>query len=191
MVSQGIIINPRGCNASGKTTVTRQYIKHFQEAHLEQINGAWVTKCSDEVFVLGRYDKKNGGCDGYSGREQVISTIRTIIDAYGPSVIVYEGMLYSTSAKLAQDIERMFSPLGYHYQGIYLYRKFSSIIQLLEARNGGADYNIASINNTYRANENAYRAVKKAGLNIARVNADNFTLEEMGEIIPSFIPLPD
>ena len=190
MVSEGIIINPRGCNASGKTTVTREYIKSFPEAHLEQINGAWVTKCSDEVYVLGRYDKKNGGCDGYSGRDQVTGTIRTIIDTYGPSVIVYEGMLYSTSAKLAQDIEKMFGPLGYHYQGIYLYRKFSSIIRLLEERNGGADYNIASINNTYRANENAYKAVKKAGLNIAKLDADKFTLKEMGAIIPSFLPLP-
>ena len=188
---KGIIINPRGCNASGKTTATREYIKKFPEAHLEQINGAWVTKCSDKVYVLGRYDKKNGGCDGYSGRDQVIQTIDAIIDGYNPSVIVYEGMLYSTSAKLAKDIDRMFRPKGYEYQGIYLYRKFSSIIRLLEARNGGADYNIASIYNTYRANENAFKAIEKAGLCIAKVDADWYPLEQMGEIIPQFIPLPD
>lgn len=190
MVSQGIIINPRGCNASGKTTVTRGYIEHFPKAHLEQINGAWVTKCSDEVFVLGRYDKKNGGCDGYSGREQVIETISAIIDLCSPSVIVYEGMLYSTFSKIAIDIDKRFRPFGYRYQGIYLYRKFSSIIRLLETRNGGEEYNIANISSHYRSNENAYKTLRGAGLNIAKINADEFTLEEMREIIPLFIPLP-
>lgn len=185
---KGVVINPRGCNASGKTTAVREFIKSFPEAHLINVGPSTVTQCTDRVFVLGRYDKKNGGCDGYSGRAQIEKTINALIALRNPLVIVYEGMLYSTSAKLAQDLDKALRPRGYYYQGIYLHRPLQSILTLLEARNGGAGYNVAGIYDTYRANGNAYKALKASKTRIVKVEADTIALEEMGNLIWAEIP---
>ena len=179
----GIILNIRGCNASGKTTAVREYIKTFKDSQIININGHVFTRCSDTIFALGRYDKKNGGCDGYKGGNYVIEAISTIIEKERPKLIIYEGMLYSKTFKFAYSVDLLFKERGYRYKGVYLYRPFPDIIKLLEARNNGANYDISHILNTHKANETSYKKLKDAGIDITKVDAGKIPLEEMKNII--------
>ena len=184
----GIVINPRGSNASGKTTAVREFIKNFPNAHLINVEKSVVTQCSDKVFALGRYDKKNGGCDAYSGRKQIEETIDALISDYEPLVIVYEGMIYSTSARLALDLDAALKPRGYYYHGLYLHRPFADVLNLLEQRNGGADYNVGSVYDTYRAAWNAYEKLRLSGAIVEKVEVGKMSAESMGELIWRAIP---
>ncbi len=182
-MSGGTILNVRGCNASGKTTSVREFIKLHPEAAVETIDGNTYTRCTEAIYALGRYDRKNGGCDSFDGREHVIQAIKSCIMKRQPQVIIYEGMLYSKTFKMARDIDSIFRVYGYRYKGIYLHRSFASVIKLLEERNNGADYNIANIHGTFRANESTYRKILKAGLDIAKIEVEHVPLSEMGRII--------
>jgi hypothetical protein len=185
---RGVVINPRGSNASGKTTAAREFIKDFPEAHMINVGTSIVTQCSDKVFVLGRYDKKNGGCDTYSGRKQVEETIGALIEIYKPLVIVYEGMIYSTSMRMALDLEATLKPKGYAYHGIYLHRPFTDVLDLLEHRNEGADYSIGSVYNTYKAAWNAYEKLSLNKISIEKVEVEKISAADMGKLIWRAIP---
>lgn len=177
------IINIRGCNASGKTTTVREFIKQFPNAQIGQVAGSYVTRCTPKIFVLGRYDKKNGGCDGYSGTAEVISAIDALIKTFHPEVIIYEGMLYSKTAKFAQDVANRFISAGYSWTGILLHRELKSIFSLLEARNGGARYDVRTIINTYNGCESSYKTLAARGMDIKRIDVDGLPFEQMKEIL--------
>lgn len=180
----GIIINVRGSNASGKTTTVREFIKSYgDDTAIEQVAGNIVTRCGSDAYVLGRYDRKNGGCDGYSGREQVLAAIRAIIKEKRPRIIVYEGMIYSKTVKMARDISQMFIGQGYRYKGVYLRCSFAEVIRRLEARNEGKAYDILSVKKTYDACYSTYKSIKAEGLDITRIDTDAMSLDEMGGII--------
>ena len=184
----GVIINVRGSNASGKTTAVREFIKSYgDDTAIEQVAGNIVTRCGSDAYILGRYDKKNGGCDGYSGREQVLAAIKAVIKEKRPRVIVYEGMIYSKTVKMARDIAQMFAGQGYRYKGIYLRCRFAEVIRRLEARNEGKAYDILSVKKTYDACYSTYKSIKAEGIDITRIDTDTMGLDEMRRIIPDAI----
>ena len=181
------ILNVRGCNASGKTTTVREFINTFESPHVEMLGSSVITVCSQDVIVLGRYDKKNGGCDGYKGKDQVISTIEAAIRTKRPRVIIYEGMIYSKTCKMAVDVQEKITKYGYGLRIIYLHRSFESILDLLEKRNGGSDYNPLNIYRTYEAVQRAYEKLKAANFCIRKIEVENYGIDDMKAIIPKSI----
>lgn len=184
----GLIINVRGSNASGKTTVVREFIKSYgDDAEIEQINGNIVTRCGKDAYALGRYDKKNGGCDGYKGRDHVFAALDSVIIEKQPRIIIYEGLIYSKTVKMALDVAQTFARYGYRYKGIYLRCRFAEVIRRLEERNGGRKYNILSVKNTYDSCLSAYKSIKAKGLDIVRIDTDGYSFEDMKHILPDAI----
>lgn len=181
------IINIRGCNASGKSTTVRGFINSFADTEIETIGGNEYTRCGADAYVLGRYNQTSGGCDRYDGKDHVMRAIKTIIEQRHPHIIVYEGMIYSKTAKMAQEIEDAYRQYGYSYKGVYLWCRFSEIIRRLELRNGGRPYNIASVKRTYDACYNSYKNIKAKGLDIIRINMENMSIDDMAQIIPQLI----
>lgn len=180
-------MNVRGSNASGKTTAVRGFIDSFGDTAIETIGGNECTRCGSDAYVLGRYDKKNGGCDGYSGRDQVLRAIKAIIRQRHPSVIIYEGMIYSKTVKMARDVGEIFAIEGYRYKGIFLRCRFTEVIRRLEARNDGRPYDILSVKKTYDACYSTYKSIKAEGIDIVRIDTDGMGIDEMAQIIPDAI----
>lgn len=177
-------MNVRGSNASGKTTAVRGFIAGFEDTAIETIDGNMVTRCGSDAYVLGRYDRKNGGCDAYSGRDQVIQAIKTVIRQRHPRIIVYEGMIYSKTVKMARDVGEIFVREGYHYKGVYLRCRFAEVIRRLEARNDGRPYDILSVKKTYDACYSTFKSIQDSGMDIIRIDTDEIGIDEMAQIIP-------
>lgn len=181
------ILNVRGCNASGKTTTVREFINSFESPRIETLEGNTITVCSEDVVALGRYDRKNGGCDGYKGRDHVINAIESVIRVKRPRVVIYEGMIYSKTYKMAVDVRDKFARYGYPLRIIYLRRSYESILDLLEERNGGSDYNPLNIYRTYESVQKAYEKLKADGFDIRKINVEKYKLDDMKIIIPTAI----
>ena len=185
------IIQLRGCNAVGKTTTIKQFIDNFKDVEIHELKidkyKSKITSINNnEIIILGTYqtEKKCCGCDAdYENRDHIIRTLHFVMKKIKPQTIIYEGMIYGKTAKMAIDVSNLCKILNYKYVGIYLYRDFESCIELLEERNEGKKYNIYSVKQTYDCCYQAYTNLVKRKANIKKVDVNNIKKEDMGKIL--------
>lgn len=191
MIPSGLLLNIRGCNASGKSTVVREYIRRYPEAeNVTLADGSKVTRCSDDVWVLGRYDRADitaPGCDTYDGFAQIKRAIMELIKLCHPQLIIYEGIIYSTTAKGHIEIATIFQRYGYIWKAIYLDCKFTEIIRRLESRNKGGKYDIRLLYNKVTQIRGAYRNLTALGYDVTRIDTTALTIAQMAAIIPDVL----
>jgi thymidylate kinase len=109
IVPNRLIVNIRGANASGKTTLVRQFIAHSAAAGLEvRLQDSTVVRghllshpaLTLPIAVLGLYDaSKYSGCDKIKSADQIEEAVRSLAQSDGlvdPHVI-FEGFRVSKS----------------------------------------------------------------------------------------------
>ena len=186
------IIQVRGGNAAGKTTLIKKFIENYTnvneyEIEIEKNLKSKLTSINNnEIIILGRYTG-NGNCFGcdrdYNNRDHIIKTLCYIMKNIKPKTIIYEGLIYGKTVKMALDVFRLGKLLKYKYKAIYLYRDFEECVKLLEKRNDGANYNILAMKKTYDSCLSSYIGLKEKNINIKKVNVSNISIEEMGKIL--------
>jgi thymidylate kinase len=97
------IVNIRGCNGSGKTTVVRRFLDRLPTTKLGPNSSkpwgyrvdasAWGI--SAPVMIIGSYENTCGGTDGISTQEEIAE--RTTL-AHGYGHVLVEGLLMSKSS---------------------------------------------------------------------------------------------
>lgn len=183
------VLQIRGCNASGKTTCVNGFIKTknltLEDYFVDNKNVYITTNENHSIIVLGRYDKKIGGCDLFGGTAIVIKTILKVIKDFAPKLIIFEGMIYSKSVIFTQKLQKLLKSFGYKYQSVYLYRTFNNTKELLDKRSGGG-YSIENLLSTYKTCINVYKKIKQLGFNIKRIDVDSLTLEETEKLLLEF-----
>ena len=184
------VIQVRGCNASGKTTCVNGAIKHYGmvlEDYFTDGKNVMITASPDKrIIVLGRYDKKIGGCDLYGSTKEVVKTIVNVIKQFKPDTIIFEGMIYSKSMLFAENMRQICKNYGYKYKNIYLYRTWDSTIELLDKRSGGG-YSKTNLMATHKTCISVYQKMKKAIFDIKKVDVDNLSYEETQNILLGII----
>jgi len=95
-----MIIQIKGSNASGKTTIVKQLIELSDSVrYLRWNNGKIYATVMDDLqwVAVGFYDDKPmGGCDRLHTVDHVKRAIVDIMDDYPDYAIVFEGMMIST-----------------------------------------------------------------------------------------------
>lgn len=135
------VIQIRGSNGAGKTTIVRQFVQRNNlEIKKVNIKGKETFISTNEkgnIVVLGRYDKKTGGCDLYENTEHVLNTIMWAIVNLKPQLIVFEGMIYSLSFKFASKVSDFVKKYNYQYVALSLYTNPDVVLERIYKRNGG------------------------------------------------------
>lgn len=183
------VIQIRGNNASGKTTSVRQFVEN-NNLRLEEVDvkGIKTNICTGEnVVVLGRYDKKTGGCDRFRGREHVLSTIIWVIKNIKPDTIVFEGVIYSFTYTFASVVRAAVKRYGYGYKGICLYCPLDITFERLYNRNGGKPVNEEAIKLQARNLYVSYKRLLNSGVDMEMLDTSKIDLEEMHTIIEGAI----
>ena len=104
------IVQIKGANGSGKTTIVKQLIKYSANTRLLKISKTqtvFATALDDIGWVaLGKYpeDSKMGGCDNFKTIEEVKRGIRMAVNARPDAWIVFEGMMISTIKSTFYDL---------------------------------------------------------------------------------------
>lgn len=188
------IIQLIGTNSSGKSTTVRKYIGKFSDISVHTAENQFKTQyilCNNnQTIVLGKgycdVECKTPGCDRLSGQEEIITTLSWLIKKYSPESIIYEGIMYG-SFSFIKLVSSFAKRKGYEWVGIFLQRDFMNTIDLLEERNGGADYDISHIYSKYKQYTSNYLKAKKIGLNVIKVNPDEKAIDDMGDYIEQVI----
>lgn len=97
------IVNIRGCNGSGKTTIVRRFLERLPVTALGGKPSKPDGYCVDAsawgialpVYVVGSYENTCGGTDGISTQEEIAE--RTT-KAHGHGHVLVEGLLMSKSS---------------------------------------------------------------------------------------------
>lgn len=97
------IVNIRGCNGSGKTTIVRRFLDRLPVQALGGKPGrpagyrvdatAWGIQTP--VYVIGSYENTCGGTDGINTQEEIV---KRVTQAYAHGHVLVEGLLMSKSS---------------------------------------------------------------------------------------------
>lgn len=102
-----MIINVRGANGSGKSTVVRRVLQSFQST-IQLVPGRarpFAYQCVGGPYILGTYENPTGGCDTIPSIEVIFEAVKLSADA-GRDVL-YEGILAQHSATRLLELNRV------------------------------------------------------------------------------------
>lgn len=113
-----MIINIRGCNGSGKTTVVRELMAQGEFSPIYQgenrrgpilVGYAGTVPKVGSVAIVGKYDNTCGGCDSIKSQDEIVARVR---DFHGrANHVVFEGVIvsdcYGRYAALSRELPPM------------------------------------------------------------------------------------
>ena len=90
------VINIRGTNGSGKSTIVMKLLKKFGAEPIVKDGKVRAYKINKKtpIYVLGRYETPTGGCDTIRTQDEVSNGVRELMDKMDGDVI-FEGLLIS------------------------------------------------------------------------------------------------
>lgn len=181
------IIQIRGSNGAGKTTIVKQFCERNNlEIKSINIKGRETfisTNDKGNIVVLGRYDKKTGGCDLYANTDHVLSTIMWVIINLKPQIIVFEGMIYSLSFKFASKVSDLVKRYNYKYQAISLYTDPEVVLGRIYKRNGGKAINEKLILDKIKSVSSSHNKLILNGYSSKMVDTTKIKKENMYRVI--------
>lgn len=181
------IIQIRGCNASGKTTSVKQFIQRNNLETMEvSVKGksTYLTTNKDKsIVVLGRYDKKTGGCDLFANKDHVFNTIEWVIFSLRPKTIIFEGLIYGLTYRFASQVSDYAKKYNYEYSGICLYVDEKIAIERLYKRNGGKPIKEQNIFAKTKSTISSYKKLLANGYKVKMIDTSTIKEEEMYKII--------
>lgn len=185
------VVQVRGTHGSGKTTMVRQFLQLEGAAGLVTFptsQGEANAIVTDTGFiVMGKYPKGSnfGGCDGYKNRTMLVEAIDAALGG-NPAGIVFEGVFYGMTVKLARDVAAIAERHGYAYRGVYCHREFEDTVRAVHERNGGRPFNEEKQLVKCQKVLSSYTALKRLGYDMVRVDVANVPKSEMGVLLSGY-----
>ncbi|GLI90898.1 nucleotide kinase domain-containing protein [Bacillus subtilis] len=109
-----VLVNIRGCNGAGKSTVPMQMLQNDPGAFMLTVDGKdKATVFPSYGFVaMGRYFSKTGGLDGFKNNEETLKVLELLWEL--PFSIIMEGVIsstiFSTYCDLFKELEKRNNP---------------------------------------------------------------------------------
>jgi gluconate kinase len=167
-----MIINIRGTNGSGKSTIARALRGvNYNEVGLVPFKTAagsprWVpgyVNRETRIGVVGSYETECGGCDTIKTQDLICDSVRRMATIDQPKTrhVVFEGVLVSTILKRYLDLAREFNgtPQG-PFVWAFLQTPAQVCLDRIQARNGGKPIKEELVVSKIRQIENVRRKVE-------------------------------
>lgn len=185
------IIQIRGNNGTGKTTIVREYInKHKYEIVSVRV-GKRNIECHafDNTVVIGRYDKNVcGGCDAaIKTADELKETISIICKQLKPETLIFEGVMYGKSVGFTWDVYRFAKAKKADFLAICLEPPFDTTLERIYGRNGGKDINVKSLESGWKGSIRSNAKLRAMKVPIITYDTSKMSIEEMGKVIEDAI----
>lgn len=144
MLKKRYLINVRGCNGSGKSTIPMSMlddpdmyvVEKFYKGKLRKVLTVFPTY---GWVVLGTYFNKCGGLDGFVDTKLTLKTVRYVVKKFKNYNILMEGVIsstvFSTYCELFKEIQK-----GYPEREVMVVSLLPPIevcLKRIQSRNGG------------------------------------------------------
>lgn len=180
-----LLVNIRGTNASGKSTVPLQMLLNDESAYVLTLDGKDVAMVYPKyqfatvgVYVGKKGISKTGGLD----RVRTTADMKFILSKLNelPYNIVMEGILASTVFSTYADLLKKYAEDATERKGIVLniLPPFEVVKERLLTRNGGKEVKWEQVESKYNTVKKNHQKFLDAGLNSLSVDNSNITIED-------------
>lgn len=184
-----LIIQVRGSNGVGKTTVVRGFLEEQPCTVADEVihvNGRAI-EChtAGDIFVIGRYNKNTcGGCDSaIKNAEELKNVLAYVARKIRPKVLIFEGVMYGKTVRLGLELFNFSKAIGAQFVAVCLEPAFDKALERIYTRNGGKDVNLKTLMSTWRSALKSNAALRAAGVSTMTFDTGNMTEEETRHII--------
>lgn len=183
------VIQLRGTNATGKTTIIRQFINHgnfvVNTIRVGSRNIEYHWDESRKIAIIGRYDKAvTGGIDGYiTDKDYLRDVILRMVKLVKPDTLLFEGVVYGVTFKFAFELYRALKALKCDYMGICLLPPLNVVFDRLAKRNGDKPVDYMSVQRKWFSASNAYEKLRATGVPVKLVDTSRIPENQMCRVI--------
>lgn len=183
-----VLIQLRGVNASGKSTAVRQFIERngLKPTYIQAEGKTTKIEANKQCAVVGWYkpDAVSEGCDAHIDNKEHLKAVLQKLAEKQYRVIVFEGLIYGITYKLATEINSIARFYGYKYRPLYLYCRYTQMLERLMERNGNnTGVNFDTLDTKYERARIAAEKLQEAGICTRFINTTDIKRGEMYRII--------
>lgn len=185
------IIQIRGNNGVGKTTMVREFIKkHDSEIVSINVNKREI-ECHkiNDIIIIGRYDKNAcGGCDSaIKTADELKEVIAKIIRQLKPGVLIFEGVMYGKTVKFTEEIYSFARKAHYDFLAVCLEPSFETSLARIYERNGGKEINVKSLAEKWKHSITSNQKLREMKIPTITYDTGKMSVEEMGEVLENVL----
>lgn len=181
------IIQIRGNNGTGKTTIIREYLKkHGYENDTVTVGARSIdVQKTGNVVVIGRYDKNAcGGCDAsIKNANELKETIAKIARYLRPEYIVFEGVMYGKTVSFTNDVYKYAKAAKAEFVAICLEPAFDTTLERIYRRNGGKDVNVEQLYSGWKGSIKSNAKLRAMKVPMRTYDTGVMTEEEMSALL--------
>lgn len=190
----GVVVNVRGINASGKSTAVREFCRAYSLQPQEvSFMGQKFRIMTDGVRLVFGWYKPYSGAEGMDAlkvdKESFKRFFEYVIKRNKPQIVVYEKIIWSKTFKLTSEIAEIARKNDYQFIAICMMIKFENGLQRLLLRNGGNIERTGTFENGYYGVQNARKNLKKNGYIVFDAGTDYIKKESMKYVIPAALKM--
>jgi tRNA uridine 5-carbamoylmethylation protein Kti12 len=185
------IIQIRGNNGTGKTTIIREFIKGKSSDIIKVFVEKHEIECHkiNDIIIIGRYDKNDcGGCDPViKSGDELKNLIAKILKLFKPKILIFEGVMYGKSFDFTYQIYRYALKMNIDFFAICLEPDFDTSLERIYKRNGGKEINVKNLESGFKGCIRSNLRLEAMKVPLKKYNTGKMTPKEMGEILEEAI----
>ena len=183
-----MIVNIRGCNGAGKSTVPMLMMEADPEFEVIKLGvGKNGKPCAPAITVfhklkwvaLGTYFNKTGGMDTYGTNQETRDALKYVLDNYPDYDVVMEGVIASTIKSTYADLFKSLEAQGHQVLIMAFLPPLKVCLERIQQRNGGKPIKEDLVESKWHSVESGVEYFRQAGLTALRIDTSKCKRENM------------
>jgi predicted ABC-type ATPase len=183
-----MIVNIRGCNGSGKSTIPMSMMELDPEYEVIKLGVSKTGKpCSPALTIfhklgwiaLGTYFNKTGGMDTYKNNADTLMALMYALKNYPEYDIVMEGVIASTIKSTYADLFRELEEDGQQVLIMAFVPPLKVCLERIQQRNGGKPIKEELVAGKWHSVNSGVEYFRAAGLTCLRIDTSRCSKENM------------
>lgn len=192
-----MIVNIRGCNGAGKSTVPMSMMEIDPEFEVVKLGVSKTGKpCAPAITVfhklkwvaLGTYFNKTGGMDTYGTNEETRQALAYALENYPEYDIVMEGVIASTIKSTYATLFKQLEEEGHQVLIMAFVPPLKVCLERIQSRNGGKPIKEDLVESKWRSVNTGVDYFRNEGLTCLRIDTSKCS---KGNMLKNFLKTVD
>lgn len=183
-----MIVNIRGCNGAGKSTVPMLMMESDPEFEVIKLGvGKNGKPCAPAITVfhklkwvaLGTYFNKTGGMDTYGTNAETRQALDYVLENYPEYDVIMEGVIASTIKSTYAELFKGLEKRGHQVLIMAFLPPLKVCLERIQQRNGGKPIKEDLVESKWHSVESGVAYFREAGLTCLRIDTSKCSRENM------------
>lgn len=183
-----MVVNIRGCNGAGKSTVPMSMMELDPEYEIVKLGvGKTGKPCNPALTVfhklkwvaLGTYLNKTGGMDTYGTNAETRQALEYVLEHYPDYDVVMEGVIASTIKSTYAELFKSLESQGHQVLIMAFLPPLKVCLERIQQRNGGKPIKEDLVESKWYSVESGVTYFRNEGLTALRIDTSKCSRENM------------